>query len=502
MDTVYSLFNGFALVFHPSNLFFCFLGTLIGTLVGVLPGLGPAAALSLLLFTTTSIPPVSGIIMLAGIYYGAMYGGSTTSILLNIPGEAASVVTCIDGYQMARKGRAGPALGISAFGSFIAGTGAVVGLMVVAPPLAEMALKFGPPEYFSLIVAGLTLVTFLARGKMWKALLMATFGLILGSIGTDSMMGATRFTLGIPELIDGIGLVPVVMGFFGLSEVLLNIEKPMGRSIFETKIQNLLPTLNDWAHSTYAILRGTLVGFFLGVIPGGSPILASFVSYAAEKKISKNPELFGTGMIAGVAGPESANNSACTGAFIPMLTLGIPSTSTMAILFGALMMNGMQPGPLFIKEHPDMFWGLIASMYLGNMMLLALNLPLIGLWVRILRVPYPILFPLIIVFCLVGSYSLNYSLTEVFIMIMCGWIGYILRKFEYDLAPFVLAMVLGPQLETSMRQALLLRAGDPTIFITQPISAFFLAVALLILVMPFIPKLKKKFQKIPKEEAG
>lgn len=502
MDVFTALMTGFGVALHPINIFFCFIGVLFGTLVGVLPGLGPAAALALLLPTTLAINPIAGIIMLAGIYYGAMYGGSTTSILLNIPGEAASVVTCFDGYQMARKGRAGPALGISAFGSFIAGTGAVIGLMLVAPPLAEFALEFGPPEYFSLIIAGLTLVTFLAKGAMWKALLMATFGLFLGSIGTDAMLGATRFTLNIPELIDGIGLVPVVMGLFGISEVLLNVEQTLGSSIFETKIQNLLPTLKDWANSIFAIIRGTLIGFFLGVLPGGSPILASFLSYAMEKRVSKHPEEFGAGAIEGVAAPESANNAACTGAFIPMLTLGIPSTSTMAIMFGALMIYGMQPGPLLIKEHPNMFWGLVASMYCGNVMLLALNLPLIGLWVKILKVPYPILFPLILAFCLIGSYSLNNSLTEVFIMVVFGVIGYYLKKFEYETAPLVLAMVLGPKLETALRRSLLLQEGDPTIFLTRPISAIFLLVAIFILVLPLIPRMQKKLATMPKENSS
>jgi putative tricarboxylic transport membrane protein len=473
---------------------------LIGTLVGVLPGLGPVAAISLLLPTTFHVTPVSAIIMLAGIYYGAMYGGSTTSILVNIPGEAASVVTCLDGYQMARKGRAGPALGIAAFGSFIAGTIGVIGLMLIAPPLAEMALKFGPPEYFSLMIMGLTVLTFLASGPMWKALLMAAFGLFLGSMGMDTMTGATRFTFDVVELTDGVGLVPVVMGLFGISEVLLNVEQSMERSVFETKIKSLLPTLRDWADSFWAILRGTVIGFFLGVLPGGGAVISSFVSYALEKRVSKHPEKFGTGVIQGVAGPESANNAATGGAFIPLLTLGIPANSVMAILLGALMIHGMQPGPLLVKEQPGLFWGVVTSMYLGNAMLLVLNLPLIGLWVKILKVPYPILFPLILLFCLIGAYSLNNSLIEVLIMVVFGVIGYLFKKFEYEAAPLVLALVLGPMLEAALRRSLLLSAGDPLIFLTRPISAVLMLISLFLLVYPLVPWLKEKRAGLPKGE--
>jgi len=499
MEYFAHLMNGFSVVFEPTTLLFCFLGVLIGTLVGVLPGLGPVASISLLLPATLAVSPVIAIIMLAGIYYGAMYGGSTTSILLNIPGEAASVITCLDGYKMARQGRAGPALGISAFGSFIAGTLAVIGMMLIAPPLAELALKFGPPEYFSLILCGLTLVTFLAKGGMWKALLMAAIGLFLGSIGTDTLMGATRFTLDIPELSDGIGLVPVIMGLFGISEVFLNVEQSMDRSIFKAKIQNILPTLKDWADSIFPIIRGSVLGFFIGILPGGGGILSTFTSYAVEKKISKHPENFGEGAIQGVAGPESANNAASTATFIPLLTLGIPPNATMAIMFGALMMHGIQPGPLLITEHPQMFWGLIASMYLGNLMLLTLNLPLIGLWVKVLRVPYPILFPLILMFCLIGSYSLNNSIFEVLIMIVFGFIGYLMKKFNFEAAPLVLALVLGPRFETALRRSLLLQHGDLTIFFTRPISAILFAIAVVLIVLPLIPKIRKKVASVPKE---
>jgi putative tricarboxylic transport membrane protein len=492
LDFFHSILMGFQVALSPGNLFFCFVGVLIGTLVGVLPGLGPVAAISLLLPTTFHITPVSAVIMLAGIYYGAMYGGSTTSILVNIPGEAASVVTCLDGYQMARQGRAGPALGIAAFGSFIAGSLAVVGLMLVAPPLAEMALKFGPPEYFSLMIVGLTILTFLASGPMWKALLMACFGLFLGCMGMDSIMGTTRFTFDIAELADGFGLVPVVMGLFGISEVLLNVEQTLERSIFETKIKNLFPTRKDWRDSIGAILRGSAIGFFLGILPGGGATISAFTAYAVEKKVSRHSEEFGRGAIAGVAAPESANNAATGGAFIPLLTLGIPTTATMAILLGALVIYGTQPGPMLIQEHPDLFWGVVASMYVGNIMLLVLNLPLIGLWVKVLRVPYPILFPLILLFCLIGAYSLNNNIAQILFMIIFGFLGYLFKKFKYEAAPLVLALVLGPMLEKALRRSLLHSGGDPTVFLTRPISAVLLAIAFVLLIFPLIPRLGKK----------
>jgi putative tricarboxylic transport membrane protein len=364
--------------------------------------------------------------------------------------------------------------------------------MLIAPPLAEMALRFGPPEYFSLMIMGLTVLTFLASGPMWKALLMAAFGLFLGCMGIDAMTGATRFTFDVVELTDGVGLVPVVMGLFGVSEVLLNVEQSMERSVFETKIKSLLPTLRDWADSFWAILRGTGIGFFLGVLPGGGAVISSFVSYAFEKRVSKHPEKFGTGVIQGVAGPESANNAATGGAFIPLLTLGIPANSVMAILLGALMIHGMQPGPLLVKEQPGLFWGVVTSMYLGNAMLLVLNLPLIGLWVKILKVPYPILFPLILLFCLIGAYSLNNSLIEVLIMVIFGVIGYLFKKFGYEAAPLVLALVLGPMLEAALRRSLLLSAGDPLIFLTRPISAGLMLISIFLLVYPLLPWLKKK----------
>ena len=487
MDFFPNVLLGFQTSFEPINIMFCFIGVLTGTLIGVLPGIGPVATISLLLPTTFHVSPVSATVMLAGIYYGAMYGGSTTSILVNIPGEAASVVTCLDGYKMARAGRAGPALGISAFGSFIAGTLSIVGLMFIAPPLAEMALEFGPPEYFSLMILGLTVLTFLSSGPMWKTLLMAAIGVFLGCIGMDNIRGTVRFTFGILELSDGVGLVPVAMGLFEISEVMANVEQSAERQIFESKIRNILPTLSDWSKSIGPIVRGTILGFFLGILPGGGALIASFVSYAVEKKISKYPERFGTGMIEGVAGPESANNSATGGAFIPLLSLGIPANAVMALLLGALIIHGIQPGPMLVKEHPEIFWGTVTSMYLGNVLLLVLNLPLIGLWIKILKVPYPILFPLILLFCVIGAYSLNNSIPEVFIMVFFGLVGYLFRKFKYEGAPLILALVLGPIMENNLRLSLLMASGSAFIFFQRPISAVLIGAALLLLAFPLVP---------------
>ena len=492
MSLIDNILMGFSIALEPSNLLFCFIGVLIGTLVGVLPGLGPPAAISLLLPATFHLNVNSSIIMLAGIYYGAMYGGSTTSILVNIPGESASVVTCLDGYQMARQGRAGPALGISAFGSFIAGTFSVVALTLMAPPLGEMALKFGPPEYFSLMVMGLTLIVFLSSGPMSKGLLMASFGLFLGTIGLDRMTSTPRFTLVTVTLLDGVGLVPVVMGLFGIGEVLSNLEQPIKREIFKTKIGHLFPTAHDWIESKGAIIRGSLIGFFLGCLPGGGTVLASFASYAIEKRFSKTPEKFGTGMIAGVAAPEAANNAATGGAFIPLLSLGIPGTAVMAIMLGALILHGIQPGPLFIKDYPNLFWGVVTSMYIGNAMLLILNLPLIGLWVRILKVPYSILFPLILIFCIIGAYSLKNNIGDILIVIIFGIIGYLMRKYDYEAPLLVLAFVLGPRMEVSLRRSFLISDGSPLIFFQRPISLVFMLVAVFLLASSVIPAIKKK----------
>jgi putative tricarboxylic transport membrane protein len=477
MDIFSGLFSGFQVIFQPINFLYCFIGVFVGTLVGVLPGIGPVGAMSILLPTTFGVSPIAGVVMLAGIYYGAMYGGSTTSILVNIPGEAASVVTCLDGYQMARKGRAGPALGMSALGSFIGGTFSIIALMFLAYPLSEAAVRFGPPEYFSLMCMGLVVVTYLAKGSLLKALVMAILGLILGVIGTDPISGKLRFTLGFADLADGIDLVPLAMGLFGISEVLTNIEKPIKRVIFEAKIEHLLPNREDWKRSTGPIIRGSVLGFFLGILPGGGSILASFVSYSMEKKISRHPEQFGTGAIEGVAGPETANNAATGGAFVPLLALGIPPNVVMALLFGALLVHGVYPGPMLMKQHPEIFWGTIASMYVGNAMLLILNLPLIGLWVKLLKVPYRILFPLILLFTLIGSYTINNKTFDVLVMIFFGVAAYILRKFEYEEAPLILAFILGPILEQAFRQSLIMSNGSLTIFLTRPIALVALALS-------------------------
>ncbi len=497
MELLTNLFQGFQISLSPINLLFCFLGVLLGTLIGVLPGIGPSAAIALLLPTTFRVSPVSAIIMLAGIYYGAMYGGSTTSVLVNIPGEAASVVTCLDGYQMARRGRAGPALGIAAFGSFIAGTLSVAGLMLLAVPLSSIALRFGFPEYFAIMCLGLSIVSYLGRGSIFKSLLMAVMGISISFIGLDVVVGKPRFDFGLLVLGDGVGLIPLLMGLFGISEVFLNIEeKTQAREILQTNIKGLFPTLRDWKDSLGAILRGSILGFFLGILPGGGAIVSSFLSYAMEKKISKHPEKFGTGIIEGVAGPESANNAATGGAFIPLFVLGIPSNVAMAMLLGALMIHGLQPGPLLLQEHPEIFWGTVASMYLGNAMLLMLNLPLIGLWVQLLKVPYKIFFPMILLFCMIGAYSENNNPADMLVMLFFGVLGYLLRKYGFDLAPLVLAFVLGRQMEQAFRQSLLLSDGSFLVFFNRPISAAAMALAAFLIVSALIPAFKKKRGKI------
>jgi len=466
MDFFDSILYGFQVTFQPINFLFCGVGVLVGTLVGVLPGIGPAGAMALLLPATFKFSTTSTIILLAGIYYGVQYGGSTTSILVNIPGEASSVMTCIDGHQMARQGRAGPALGIAAWGSFIAGTISNIGLMLVAIPLAHAALRLGPPEYFALMCTGLIIVTYLAQGSVLKAIMMGLVGIILGSIGLDLITGFPRFTFGINELTDGVGIVPLVMGLFGISEILENLEGTLEREVFKTRIKNLWPSFNDWMESKWAIVRGSLIGFVLGILPGGGAVTSTFVSYAVEKKISKHPEKFGKGAIAGVAGPESANNAAAGGSLIPLLSLGIPPNPIMAIFFSALIIHGIQPGPLLIRQHPDLFWGLVASLYLGNAFLLILNLPLIGLWVKVLEIPYKILFPLILLFCLIGVYSMNNLSFDLYVMLFFGVVGWIMRKFGYEGAPLILAYVLGPMLENALRQSLLISQGSFLIFFT------------------------------------
>ncbi len=500
MDLLGQVAHGFAVALTPVNLLYCFIGVFIGTLVGVLPGIGPISAMSLLLPVTLSGTPESGIIMMAGIYYGSMYGGSTTSILVNIPGEATSVVTCLDGHEMAKQGRAGPALGIAAFGSFIAGSLAVVGLMIIAPYLARFAVAFGPAEMFSLMILGLVIVTFLTQGSMLKSLLMASAGIVLGLIGLDSISAQPRLTFDRIELYDGIGLVPVVMGLFGVAEVLTNIEQGIKRTISNTKISNLLPNKEDWQRSAGPIGRGTVLGFFLGIIPGGGAVIAAFASYALEKRISKTPERFGKGAIEGVAGPEAANNSAAGGAFIPLLTLGIPPNVVMALLLGAFVIHNIQPGPLLIVQRPDLFWGVITSMYIGNVMLLVLNLPLIGMWVQLLRLPYNILFPMILLFTIVGVFASSNNVFDLYVMIAFGIFGYLTRKLGYEAAPLVLAFVLGAIMENKLRTALIISAGDLTTFLTKPISAICLSIAAIMLLMPLIPFLRRKREQVALED--
>ncbi len=499
MDLLGNLYLGFSVALAPVNLFFCFVGVFLGTLVGVLPGLGPAATIALLLPITFNLRPEAALIMIAGIYYGAQYGGSTTSILINIPGEASSVVTCLDGYQMARRGRAGPALGISAFGSFIGGTLSIVGLMLLGPLLASFALQFGPPEYFALMLLGVVILTFLSQGSMVKSFISGLIGLFVGTIGVDTVYGIDRFTFGSFTLTDGVGLVPVAMGLFGIAEVLTNLEQEGVRDIFKTKIEGLLPTRKDWKESMGPIARGSFIGFFLGILPGGGAILASFTSYAVEKRVSKNPDAFGQGAIAGVAGPETANNAATGGAMIPLLSLGIPSNVIMALLIGAMMIHGIKPSCFLVQEHPQVFWGVITSMYVGNAILLALNLPLIPLWVRLLKIPYGILFPLILLFCLIGVYTVNNNAFEVLIMLIFGAVGYLMRKAGFEPAPLVFAMVIGPIMEMALRQSLLQSRGTFAIFFTRPISAVLIVVAVFLLVSNLIPKVGRKRETIVKE---
>jgi putative tricarboxylic transport membrane protein len=490
LESLASLLYGFNIALQPQNLFYCFIGVTMGTLVGVLPGIGPTATIALLLPATFSLNPISAIIMLSGICYGAMYGGSTTSILLNIPGEASSVVTCFDGYQMARQGRAGAALGISAFASFIAGTFSIFGLILLAPTLADFALRFGPPEYFALMVMGLTVVAYLARKSMAKALMMAVVGILLGCIGLDPITATPRFTFGMLELADGIGIAPVVMGLFGIAEVLENLGVLSKTEVFAAKIKGLFPNREDWKRSAGPLARGSLLGFFLGLLPGVGAIVPQFLSYALEKKLSRHPEQFGNGAIEGVASPEACNNAAVGGTFIPLLSLGIPSTAMTAILLGALMIYGLTPGPLLIKNSPDLFWGVIASMYIGNFMLLILNLPLIPLWVRVLKIPYSYLSCFIILFCLIGAYSLNNSTTDLYVAVVFSVVGLLMKKFSFEAAPLVLAFVLGPLLETALRRSLILSDGSVLIFLQRPISAAFILFSIIVLVTPLFSQMR------------
>lgn len=492
MDALGNLLLGFSVALTPINLFWCLAGVILGTTVGVLPGLGPAATIAMLLPLTLKMDHTTAIIALAGIFYGARYGGSTTSILLNIPGESSSVVTCLDGYQLARQGRAGAALGISAIASFIAGTIGVLGLMLVAPPLARFALRFAPPEYFALMVLGLAMVVFLAGESMIKALLAMLVGLWISTIGTDLFTAESRFTFGQMKLLGGVDFISATVGIFALGEVLVNLEARGGAEIFKLAkgLKNLLPTLRDLKDCRFAFLNGSIVGFLVGALPGAGATVASFLSYGLEKAFSRHPQKFGTGVIEGVAAPEAANNADAGGALVPLLTLGIPGGNTTAILLGGLILWGYKPGPLLIQEHPELFWGLVASMYIGNVLLLVLNLPLVPLFAQILRLPYYVLYPLIVGISIVGVYSVNNSLFDVWVMGLFGLLGYLMRKLNFPAAALILGMVLGDALERALRQSLMMSQGELSILIARPISGTLLFLAALILCLPALRKVR------------
>lgn len=463
MSAVEGLLIGLQVAIQPVNLLYCFAGVFLGTLIGVLPGIGPATAMALLLPVSVGASPESGVILLAGIYYGSMYGGSTTSILVNVPGEAASVVTCLEGHQMARAGRAGPALGLAAIGSFIAGTLAVVAVTFVSAPLARAAVLLAPADYVGMMILGLVMVAFVCSGSLAKAVLTTSLGIVLGLVGIDTMSGAQRFIFDTPQLIEGIDVITLVVGLFGVSEVLQNVGTSLTRTTVTTAIGRVLPTREDWRRSQAPILRGSALGFLLGLLPGGGAVLASFASYALEKRISRRPEEFGKGSVEGLAGPESANNSAATAAFVPLLTLGIPPNVILGILLGALMIHGIAPGPLLMSNNPQVFWGVVASMYIGNAMLLVLNFPLIGLWIQLLRIPYGVMFPLILVFCVIGVYGTTSSNFHLGLMLAFGVLGHVLRRTGHDLAPLILGFVLGPLLEGNLRRGLISSDGDWTL---------------------------------------
>ena len=504
-SSLISLAHGFAIAFQPDNLWYAFIGCLVGTLVGVLPGIGPLAGISILLPVTFGLNATQAVIMLAGIYYGSQYGGSTTSILMRIPGEASSVMTCIDGNAMAKRGRAGAALCIAAVGSFLAGTFGIVVLTFIAPPLASIALRFGPPEYTALLVMGLIFLAYMSSTSLVRTLLMACVGLLLGMIGIDNMTGHFRYSFDLAELGDGIGIVPVAIGLFGLGEILATPSHKLRGEVIAPKMRELLPTRQEWREAGWPIARGSVLGFIIGIIPGSAHIISSFLSYALERRISKHPEQFGKGAVAGVAGPESANNSASTGAFVPMLALGIPTGPITAVLIGALMIHGVPAGPQLVTDHRDLFWGFVASMYVGNLMLLALNLPLVGIFVSLLRIPYAYLYPLIIMFCIVGVYEVNHSIVDVWIMLIMGILGYALRKFNFDPAPLVLGLVIAPILEQSLRQSLIMSNGNYLIFFSRPISLGLLivcAVLLALSALAFMLKQKDWRTKLAEAEAG
>ncbi len=500
MDLLQNLAIGFSASLDPVNLLYCFLGVLLGTLIGVLPGIGPTATIAMLLPITFGLKPETSLIMLAGIYYGAQYGGSTTAILINLPGESSSAVTAIDGYQMARQGRAGPALAIAALGSFFAGTVATMLVAVFALPLTEMALQFGPAEYFSLIFLGLIASVALAHGSVLKALAMITLGLLFGLVGTDVTSGAQRFTLGIPDISDKLEFVSVAIGVFGLAEILRNLENESDRQVAIKKITHVWPTRDDFRQMVGPVLRGTGLGSALGILPGGGAILSSFAAYTVEKRISKTPEAFGKGAIAGVAAPEAANNAGAQTSFIPMLTLGIPANAVMALMVGAMIIQGIQPGPNVAIEQPQLFWGVITSMWIGNLMLVMLNLPLVGLWVRLLTIPYTVLFPAILVFCSIGVFSVNSNVFDLYTVAFFGLVGYVLIKLGCEPAPLLLGFVLGPMLEENLRRAMTISRGDWTVFFTRPLSATLLIIALLVLVLVFLPSIRAKREEVFQEE--
>ncbi len=497
MDTFQLLMYGFRVALHPANLIFAFLGVVVGTIIGVLPGIGPISAVAILIPVTFGMNPTTAIIMMAGVYYGAMYGGSTTSILLNTPGESSSVVTTLDGYQLAKKGRAGTALGLAAIGSFVAGTLGVVIMMFLAPPLGRVAISFGPPEYFALMVLGLTTVTGFSEQSMVKGLISMTFGLMLATVGVDLQTGTARFTLGSPELLDGIDFLVVALGLFALAEVFWEVSQDNSQTEKIRLKGSVLPTWADLKASIGAMLRGSILGFFLGVLPGVGATTSSFLSYGMEKQISKHPEEFGKGALQGVAGPESANNGAATGALVPLLTLGLPGSGTTAVMLGALMMYGLRPGPLLIPNNPDLFWGLIASMYVGNVLLLILNLPLVGIFVKILDIPKPILMPMVVVFSYIGVYALSNSVYDLLMVLGFGVLGVLMRAARFPAPPLVLAVVLGPLLEQAMRQAMTISRGSPAIFVTRPISLAILILAALSLIYPPVAAWLRKRRAAP-----
>ena len=501
MDLFGNLALGLGVAVTPLNLLYAFLGALLGTLIGVLPGIGPVPTIAMLLPITYYLPPVSALIMLAGIYYGASYGGSTTAILVNIPGEISSVITVLDGYQMARQGRAGAALCISALGSFFAGCVATVVIAAFAPPLIEVALKFDAAEYFSLMVLGLLSAVVLARGSVLKAVLMIILGLLLGIVGTDVASGMARFSFEVPELTDGIGFVGLAMGLFGFAEIIGNLEQKSDREVFTESVTGLWMTWAEFKQSVPAVVRGTALGTMLGILPGGGATLSAFASYSLEKKLAKDPSRFGRGAIEGVAGPESANNAGAQTSFIPLLTLGIPSNAVMALMVGALMIHNIQPGPQVMTKNPELFWGLIASMWIGNLMLVILNLPLIGIWVKLLKVPYRLLYPAIVLVCTIGSYTTSNNVFEVWVAIVFGILGYIFMKLGCEPAPLLLGFILGPMLEENLRRALVLSRGDFTVFFRRPISLGMLLMAAALLVLIVVPNIRKKREEVFVEES-